>query len=85
MKLIKVKGQKLKVESIIEAGSGKVTAVLEGGQQITYRPPAADLIRDAFKPVEEPAKTEPVAVVAPPVEQPAEKPAKKRFGSIVRS
>ena len=44
-----VEGQTLRIFRIVNGDSGKVTVTLAGGQEITYRPPAADLIRDAFK------------------------------------
>lgn len=49
MKAVVIEGQTLKIESVANGDSGKVTVTLVGGQQVTYRPPAADLIRDAFK------------------------------------
>lgn len=52
MVTVVVEGQTLKVERIIEGDSGKVTVVLVSGQQIVYRPPAANVIRDALKPKE---------------------------------
>lgn len=54
--ILTVKGQTLKIVRIANGDSGKVTVTLVGGQEITYRPPAADLIRAAFKPKEKPAE-----------------------------
>ena len=45
---VTVKGQTLKIVSI-KGDTGKVVVTLLGGQEVTYRPPSADLIRAAFK------------------------------------
>lgn len=45
---VTIEGQVLKILGIANGDSGKVTVTLVSGQKITYRNPAADLIRAAF-------------------------------------
>ena len=84
---VNVKGQTLKIVRTIDGGgSGKLIVTVEGGQEIVYRPPAADVIRKALalaeKPAETPAETPALKPAEKPVEPPAKKSARRRFGSL---
>jgi hypothetical protein len=74
MKTVRVQGQTLKVASAVNAASGKIVVTTADGQQITYRPPAADEIRTQLgmkaAPVEAPAPA-----TAAPMAAPAKAPA----------